>query len=393
MIIPLILAGGAGKRLLTGIGAQSKAKPFLNFFGMDTLLEQTIKRTEALGYGKPWLSINETQLPHLSDDVRNRCELIIAEPSQQDTLPAMTFACMEACRHDMNSIVIAIPADQIYSDEQNFVDTVHDAVHLASTRKKMTVIGSKAKSANTNFGYITVSNESVKYFTEKPLVYTAMKLYKDPNVFWNTGILVTSAHSFLGYAEVFDDRATKQFVWSSHTTAVREGNMIYPDLEYYPKAHAVSFDKGLLGRFGTETAKIVMAKLTSDWYDLGTFEGILNYLEDDEKGKLFQMEKPWGWHSVLLEEKDFKVKLLCIKPRQSISLQSHKYRTEHWTIMSGRCKLKINGSMVELSKDSSSFIDKGIIHQAINSFNQSVYILEVQRGDILDENDIVRIGQ
>ena len=59
--------------------------------------------------------------------------------------------------------------------------------------------------------------------------------------------------------------------------------------------------------------------------------------------------------------------------------------------MSGRCKVKINGTMVELSKDSSSFIDKGVIHQAINSFNQPVYILEVQQGEILEETDIVRI--
>ena len=391
MIIPLILAGGAGKRLMTGIGAQCKAKPFLNLFGMETLLEQAVKRTEALGYGKPWVSINETQLPHLSDEFRDRIDTIIAEPSQRDTMPALTFACMEASKKDKDAIVIAIPADQFYADQQDFVDCIHDAVHMASTQKKMVVVGSRAKTPNTNFGYITTEGDTVKYFIEKPLVYTAVKLYKDPNVYWNTGILVTKASSFTGYAQVFDDHNTHEFIWSAHTTAIREGKLISPDVEYYPKANAVSFDKGMLSRFGGQTQNLLMAKLKSDWYDLGTFKGMLSFLQEDPKGKTFQMAKPWGWHSVLMHDDKCKVKLLCIMPRQSISLQSHKYRSDQWTIMSGRCKVKINGTMVELSKDSSSFIDKGIIHQAINSFNQPVYILEVQQGDILEETDIVRI--
>jgi mannose-1-phosphate guanylyltransferase len=394
MIIPLILAGGAGKRLVAGIGAQCRAKPFLNFFGMGTLLERTLERVEALGYGKPWLSLNETQLPHLSAEFRDRFSLIIAEPSQRDTMPALTFASLEAQRQNKDAIVLAIPADQIYVDQTDFLDSMRDAVHMASTTKKMVVVGSKAKTPNTNFGYIKAEGDNVKYFTEKPLIYSAMKMYRDPDVFWNTGMLVTPASVFLCYADVFDDKATKQFVWGSHVTSVRQDNVIFPDVEYFPKAHAVSFDKGLLSRFGDQSKvqSIGMARLGSDWFDLGTFEGILSYLQDSEEGKKLQMEKPWGWHTVLVEDDQCKVKLLCINPRQSISLQSHKYRSEHWTIMQGRCKAKINGTMIELSKDSSSFIDKGVIHQAINSFNQPVYILEVQQGSTLDETDITRFS-
>ena len=86
----------------------------------------------------------------------------------------------------------------------------------------------------------------------------------------------------------------------------------------------------------------------------------------------------------------FLIKELIVNPKSSISLQKHKYRSEHWTITSGKPKITINNKKFFKNVNDSVFIHQGAIHRIENPFNKSVKIMEVQTGAILKESDIIR---
>ena len=84
------------------------------------------------------------------------------------------------------------------------------------------------------------------------------------------------------------------------------------------------------------------------------------------------------------------LKELIVNPKSSISLQKHYYRSERWTIISGKPKITINRNKFFKKPTESTFIPKGVIHRIENKFNIPVKIVEVQMGNILKETDIVR---
>ena len=100
--------------------------------------------------------------------------------------------------------------------------------------------------------------------------------------------------------------------------------------------------------------------------------------------------RPWGKFINLYSGKGFLLKELLINPKSSISLQRHRYRSEHWTIISGRPKITINKNKFFKNTNETAFIPKGAVHRIENLFNKPVQIIEVQTGSILKENDIVR---
>ena len=79
-----------------------------------------------------------------------------------------------------------------------------------------------------------------------------------------------------------------------------------------------------------------------------------------------------------------------MNPKSSISLQKHKHRSEHWTIISGKPKITINNKIFFKQSNDTAYIPKGSIHRIENIFKKPVVIMEVQTGSILKETDIIR---
>ena len=92
----------------------------------------------------------------------------------------------------------------------------------------------------------------------------------------------------------------------------------------------------------------------------------------------------------LFNGKCFLIKELVINPKSSISLQKHKHRSEHWTVISGKPKITINKSKFFKNPNETAFIPKGAVHRIENHFNKPVQIAEVQTGAVLKETDIIR---
>lgn len=100
--------------------------------------------------------------------------------------------------------------------------------------------------------------------------------------------------------------------------------------------------------------------------------------------------RPWGTYSVLEEGDRFKIKRIVVKPHASLSLQMHHHRSEHWVVVRGTAKV-VNGDHEWLVRtDESTYIRAGTPHRLMNPGVIDLVMIEVQSGDYLGEDDIVR---
>jgi mannose-1-phosphate guanylyltransferase len=101
--------------------------------------------------------------------------------------------------------------------------------------------------------------------------------------------------------------------------------------------------------------------------------------------------RPWGTYTVLEEGPRFKIKRIVVKPGASLSLQLHHHRSEHWIVVSGMAKVTNNNRELYVNTNESTFIPPGHQHRLTNPGLIDLVMIEVQSGDYLGEDDIVRV--
>jgi mannose-1-phosphate guanylyltransferase/mannose-6-phosphate isomerase len=102
-------------------------------------------------------------------------------------------------------------------------------------------------------------------------------------------------------------------------------------------------------------------------------------------------ECPWGWYETLSEEPGNKVKRIRVHPGQKLSLQKHHQRAEHWVVVTGRAQATIGEQVLDLTPGQHVDIAVGEVHRLANLTTEPMEIVEVQFGDYLGEDDIVRL--
>ena len=100
--------------------------------------------------------------------------------------------------------------------------------------------------------------------------------------------------------------------------------------------------------------------------------------------------RPWGSFYVLDEGPGYKVKRIVVTPGGRLSLQSHKQRAEHWTVVTGEATVTVGDLVRTLTRGLSTDIAQGARHRLENFGETDVEVIEVQFGDYLGEDDIVR---
>jgi mannose-6-phosphate isomerase-like protein (cupin superfamily) len=100
--------------------------------------------------------------------------------------------------------------------------------------------------------------------------------------------------------------------------------------------------------------------------------------------------RPWGAFYVLEEGARYKVKRIVVVPHGRLSLQSHKHRGEHWTVVSGEATVTVGEAVSTLRRGDSITVPQGFLHRLENFGAEDLEIIEVQFGDYLGEDDIVR---
>jgi len=100
--------------------------------------------------------------------------------------------------------------------------------------------------------------------------------------------------------------------------------------------------------------------------------------------------RPWGSYTVLHQDAGYKVKIIEVNAGSKLSLQMHHHRSEHWVVLSGEAKITRDNEIFILKPQESIDISKQAKHRLENTGTVPLSIIEIQNGDYLEEDDIVR---
>jgi mannose-1-phosphate guanylyltransferase/mannose-6-phosphate isomerase len=139
-----------------------------------------------------------------------------------------------------------------------------------------------------------------------------------------------------------------------------------------------------------ETADAVLVANKSQSQDVKVIVKQLHQAKRKEKNLHRKVHRPWGWYDSVDEGERFKVKRILVKPGASLSLQMHHHRAEHWIVVKGIAEITNGEQVITLKENESSYISKGQKHRLANPGSTPLEIIEVQSGNYLGEDDIVR---
>lgn len=101
--------------------------------------------------------------------------------------------------------------------------------------------------------------------------------------------------------------------------------------------------------------------------------------------------RPWGFFTILEEKETYKVKKLVVYPGNKLSLQLHHHRDEQWVVAAGTPDLKCDELYKKFREGECLTVPRGSVHRIENNSLEDVVIIEVQNGEYLGEDDIVRL--
>jgi mannose-1-phosphate guanylyltransferase/mannose-6-phosphate isomerase len=238
--------------------------------------------------------------------------------------------------------------------------------------------------SSSDLGFLKLNSESWKECTNISIDYAIMEKQKNISVI----------PLFTGWSDLGD----WQSVWKT----------MKPDqngLALSKNAHALNCKNTLL-RSENENQKIVGLDL-ENIIAIAMQDAVLIAKKDKsqnvklavqelKKQNILQAEvfpkdyRPWGWFEVLATSNFFQVKRILVNPGAALSLQSHKYRSEHWIVVEGKAKVTIEKNIQQVKKGQSVFVPLGAIHRLENLEKIPLILIEVQTGTYLGEDDIYR---
>lgn len=154
-------------------------------------------------------------------------------------------------------------------------------------------------------------------------------------------------------------------------------------------------DTQLVGLGLKNVVTVVMddAVLVADARRMQDVRDVVNHLEKAGISQACQHSKdyrPWGWFESLVNMPGYQVKRLHVYPRAALSLQSHQHRSEHWVVVSGTASVCREDEVLKLATNESIYIHIGQKHRLANDTDSPLTVIEVQTGNYLGEDDVVR---
>ena len=439
----IILAGGFGTRLFP-LSRRSFPKQFIPLLGETSLFQKAIQR--ALLFSKPeeiYIVTNESHKFLVENqllELKANCQ-IITEPCGKNTLPAIYYTAQEIAKKDANAVALVLPSDQLISVDEAYHTAIQNAQNLANTH--LVTFGIVPTTPHTGYGYIKPGNNlrvgfEVASFIEKPNADTAKK-YLDEGYLWNAGMFCFSVKIFLDECKIHSSDVCKAFTKSKDeaynitpkisidyglmekTTkaAVVPLSSAWNDLGNFDALYSVQKkdEKGnaadaeylspdgennliisnrLISTIGIsntaiiDTDDVLLVCPRSESQHVGEIAELLLKNNDERASVHTTVHRPWGTYTVLLRAGNYQIKRLFVSPHKRLSLQYHNHRSEHWVIVNGTAEVTNNGNTFQLKKGESTFVPALAHHRLANPYDEPLEVIEVQHGDILTEEDIVR---
>jgi mannose-1-phosphate guanylyltransferase/mannose-6-phosphate isomerase len=149
---------------------------------------------------------------------------------------------------------------------------------------------------------------------------------------------------------------------------------------------AVGMDNAII----IETADAVLVADRSKAQSVKLIMESLEFSKREEAQNQKLVHRPWGTYEAISKADGHQVKHIAVNPGGQLSLQMHHHRAEHWTVIKGMGLITCGEKEFSLSENESTFIPKGSTHRLTNAGQTPLELIEVQVGDYLGEDDIVR---
>jgi mannose-1-phosphate guanylyltransferase/mannose-6-phosphate isomerase len=155
-----------------------------------------------------------------------------------------------------------------------------------------------------------------------------------------------------------------------------------------PDQMIVGLDLEQMVVVATSDAILVAPRSSSQRLSIVVNELRLRERPEADRGR--RDHRPWGWYESVVVRDGFQVKQIVVSPHQALSLQSHNQRAEHWIILSGNARITVHDIVQDVCVGAHVFIPLGAVHRFENVTEEPAVMLEVQIGNYLGEDDIVR---
>ena len=389
-IRPVILCGGAGTRLWED-KKHHQPKQFIDFGGWN-LMEKTLERIKNPIFDYPIISTNNKYLSQVRRSLKNakiKKFKIVLEPAKKNTAPAILSSALIK-DIPLKQSLMYFAADHLIEKTSIFNRSIKNNVKNLDD-KNIFIFGIKPTNPSSEYGYFLTKKikniNKVSKFIEKPNILKAKQVIKKKG-YWNSGMFFLRKDSIINNFKKYQPKTYKSCLLSVNKSKYKN-NTYYLNKSAFIKSVEKSFDYAIL-----EKSKNINAiKLDIPWSDLGSWKEI-SKIFNKNKSKYFKKKnvfyRPWGSYTNLFRGKNFLVKELNVKSKGILSLQKHHHRSEHWLITQGKPLITLNKKEISKSINQSIYIPKGAIHRIENPFKINVKILEIQKGSILKETDIVR---
>jgi mannose-1-phosphate guanylyltransferase/mannose-6-phosphate isomerase len=459
LIIPVLLAGGVGSRLWP-LSRELFPKQCINLVDLkQSLIQQTALRSKHIGLtADPIVVCNDEHRFMIAQQMAEsgvKADLML-EPEGRNTAPAIALAAFQAIERDADAILLVLPADHVIQNETLFGEAVEQAVEQAKIGKIVT-FGVHPSYPETGYGYIQAESKSavsaVKAFKEKPDLATAEQYLAEGGYYWNSGMFVFSAQTYLNELKALNP-AIFAAVETAFAGKKHDLDFIRVDAEAFAKSPSDSIDYAVMEK----TDKAVVVPYTGDWNDIGAWAALYDLGAKDENqnvlmgdvltheasGNFIRSEsrlvaavgvenlvvietadavavipreraqdikyivnqlkaagrtehkthvkvyRPWGAYQSVDSGERHQVKNITVKPGEKLSVQMHHHRAEHWIVVSGTANVTIGETTRLIAENESVYIPIGATHALENPGKIPLELIEVQTGSYLGEDDIVR---
>jgi len=438
----IILAGGVGTRLWP-LSREYYPKQFIQLDG-HSLFQQTFERATRLSApDEIYVVTNEihrylvrNQIGELGQTIAD--DHLLAEPAGKNTLPAIAWAMQRIRSVSPAATAVVFPSDHLLGETA--LDQIRAAEPLA--KKNLVTFGIRPASPQTGYGYIRPGKRMapgnvVEEFKEKPDEKTA-KDYVKKGYLWNSGIFLLSTDCFFTELKKYQPDLSAAFAGDTpvNYTGLEPVSIDYGLLEHSKRVvvvtletawsdlgtfkalydvekhdpegnvgkaeflaarnnyvHAPGKHVGLIGVHDLIVVDTADALLVCDTAQTEQVKQLVGrFREQNLEVTKFHRKvyRPWGSYTVLEDTPIYKIKRVTVMPRQKLSLQLHHHRSEHWIVVSGTAEVVLNTETRLLHQGESTFVSSGMRHRLKNPGVIPLEVIEVQLGEYLKEDDIVR---
>lgn len=443
----VILAGGSGDSLWP-LSRKNYPKQFMNIKEGRSLLQETVVRN--MPYCDEFIIVTKESYRNIVNGQMKAFQSLryrlVLEATPKGTAAAIMLGSMFC---NQSELVFVVTADNVI-EGQDYKDAILEAKEQAK-EGHIVVLGVKPLTRSSKFGYILRDNREIKKFIEKIDANDEKNFTYEEGYLWNSGMFLYRAGDMINASRKicpalydtcriakrrvsairravrFPERVMKEIPTGSIEKLIFEkledGRVVEAAFRWKDVGNVCDLDEDSsvshvnhviknncedVTVINSAEKQLVVTNDVKDVVVVNTEDAVyvsskerVDDIKDIIKNNKEKYEtyfdynrlsyREWGIHELLNSSEGYKVKKVTVFPGMSMNLHQHEMRSEHWSVVEGTATITLGTETKDYHKYESVFVPIGMKHKVANQTDKNVVIIEVGIGEIISENDMVKI--